>query len=234
MPKPAPASPKKPARKVVDWEAVERDYRAGLKSLREIGKDHGVSHVAVQKRAAREDWARDLSAKIKAKAEALVTKAEVTSQVTAETAATENAIVEANATAIMRVRLEHRKDIARARSLAMNLLAELEQTAEATPLIERLEALVAADAGLDGTVALKRQQQLDKVLELGNRTATMKMLADTMTKLIGLEREAYSLKTADAKDPDGDDGGVGSIKALLTAIDGAGTGLPSHAGQPAA
>lgn len=232
MPKAELANPKKSARKAVDWEAVERDYRAGLKSLREIGIGHGVTHGAIRKRAGRDGWDRDLSARIKAKAESLVSKAEVPTTVSTDTAAEEKAIVEANATAIMRVRLEHRKDIARARTLAMDLLAELEQTAEAAPLIERLEALVAADAGLDGAIVLKRQQQLVKVLELGNRTATMKMLADTMTKLIGLEREAYSLKT-DAKDPD-EDGGAGSIRALLAAIDGAGTGLPSHAGQPAA
>ena len=232
MPKAESASPKKSARKAVDWEAVERDYRAGLKGLREIGDEYGVSHTAVRKRAAREGWDRDLSAKIKAKAEALVSRAAVSTEVSAETKETESAIVEANATAIMRVRLEHRKDIARARAMANRLLEELETTTADPGLYAQVQGLVALTEGMSKKDADKLAGAVQKVLELPNRTATMKMLADTMTKLIGLEREAYSLKT-DAKDP-GEDGGAGSIKALLAAIDGAGTGLPSHAGQPAA
>lgn len=225
------ASTKKITRKVADWEAIEREYRAGLKSLREIGRDYGVSHVAVKKRADRDGWDRDLSAKIKARAEALVTKAEVNAEVTAETKAADQAIVEANATAIMRVRLAHRKDIARARSLAMNLLSELEQTAEATPLIERLEAVLAKDLGADPITMRKRADLLQKVLDLPSRTGTMKALADTMTKLIALEREAYSLAT----NPDDDKGDVGDqVADLLRQIDGAGTGLPSHARASAA
>lgn len=221
--------PKKPAiaRSNADWEAVERAYRAGLKSLREIGLEHGVSHAAIRKRAARDGWDRDLSAKIKAKADALVSRAEVSSEVSTERAETDRIIVEANAEAIARVRLSHRKDIARARMLAMNLLAELEQTAEAVPLIERLEALVATDADADEKEQAKRAALLQKVLELPTRTATMKALAETMTKLIALEREAYSLA---GEDPDKRKDSAGDqIADLLRQIDGAGTGLPNHA-----
>lgn len=39
-----------------DWESVEREYRAGVLSVREIGKAAGVSHVAVLKKAKREGW----------------------------------------------------------------------------------------------------------------------------------------------------------------------------------
>lgn len=35
----------------VDWERVEADYCAGIKSLREIAKEHGVTDGAVRKRA---------------------------------------------------------------------------------------------------------------------------------------------------------------------------------------
>lgn len=209
--------------KQVDWEAVEREYRAGISSQREIAEKYGVSHTAIQKRAKRDDWQRDLQAKIKAKADALVAKAEVASTVAAETTATERELVEANATAIMRVRLTHRKDIARARDLAMKLLGELEQTAEAIPLIERLEALVASDAGADEKAIAQRAAALQKVLELPTRTGTMKMLADTMTKLVTLERQAYSLDNDDKGGSDDD--GLGAFRALMNRIDGAGTGL---------
>ncbi|MNK86991.1 hypothetical protein D3C87_1069170 [compost metagenome] len=54
-----------------DWPVIEADYRAGIKSLRQIASQQGVSEGAIRKRAKKEDWQRDLAAKIQAKAEAL-------------------------------------------------------------------------------------------------------------------------------------------------------------------
>lgn len=202
---------------------MERDYRAGLKSLREIGLEHGVTHGAIRKRATRDGWDRDLSARIKAKAEALVSKAEVSRQVSTDTADTEKAIVEANATAIMRVRLTHRKDIARARDMTNRLLAELDTTTADPGLYAQIQGLVALTEGMSKKDADKLAGAVQKVLELPNRTYTMKMLADTMTKLIGLEREAYSLESD--KDPSGADDGFEAFRKLMDRVDGAGTGL---------
>ena len=68
-------------KKVIDWEKIELDYRAGVKSLREIAAEHDISDGAIRKRAKRDDWSRDLSAKINAKAEDLVRKELVRSEV---------------------------------------------------------------------------------------------------------------------------------------------------------
>lgn len=48
-----------------DWAAIERDYRAGIKTLRQIGHDQGVSHVAINKRAKRDCWAREKPDRLK-------------------------------------------------------------------------------------------------------------------------------------------------------------------------
>ena len=45
-------------RKQVDWESVERDYSAGLLSLREIGDKHNVAHQVIARKAKKEEWAR--------------------------------------------------------------------------------------------------------------------------------------------------------------------------------
>ena len=60
---PAPGG-KAPSTKAVDWERIELDYRAGIKTLRQIAEENGISHVAINKRAKRDGWTRDLSAKI--------------------------------------------------------------------------------------------------------------------------------------------------------------------------
>ena len=177
-------------KKRVDWERVENEYRAGLLSVREIAANEGVSHTAINKKAKAEGWERDLSAKIKAKAEALVSKREVSAEVSAERVATDRAIIEANAEVIANVRLAHRKDIGRSRSLAMELLAELEGQTHHRDLIDQLgEMLDSEDSG----VSDKMMTAFHAITSLPGRTKTMKDLGDTLHKLIALEREAYNI-----------------------------------------
>ena len=47
----------------IDWEAVERDYRAGILSVREIGAKCGCTHTAINKRAKAEGWERERAAR---------------------------------------------------------------------------------------------------------------------------------------------------------------------------
>lgn len=49
----------------VDWEAVEREYRAGQLSIREIGRIYDVTDTAIRKRAKQFGWARDLADKVR-------------------------------------------------------------------------------------------------------------------------------------------------------------------------
>lgn len=63
--------------KDVDWDMVEREYRAGIKTLREIGVMAGVTHGAVNQRAVKFGWTRNLEAKIKAKTQDLLSKKEL-------------------------------------------------------------------------------------------------------------------------------------------------------------
>lgn len=178
------------AKKETDWESIERDYRAGLLSVREIAAVYGVSHVAIGKRAKRDDWSRDLAAKINAKAEALVTTREVTNEVTMETKRTEREIIEANAEVIANIRLSHRRDISRSRNVAMKLLGELEASTDNIELFEKLGEMMRHedDKGQD-----RLNDLYHKVVSMAGRTKTMKDLADSLKTLVGLERQAYGL-----------------------------------------
>lgn len=228
------------AKQAIDWEKIEDDYRAGVLSVRQIAANHGISHPAIIKHAKTNGWDRDLGAKIRARAEALVTTREVTSGVTAASeprAVTDKAIIEANAELIAQIRLGHRKDIARARAQAMGMLDELEATgALAQGEREKLvTALIAGtlDNGEGKDAARTRLIELDKLLQLPTRAGVMKALADTMVKLIGLEREAYSLESA--KKPGDGEGGdmMDELRGILKSNDGSGTGLPAHVKQEA-
>jgi hypothetical protein len=180
----------KKARTVIDWEGIELAYRAGVKTLRDIGSEFGVSHTAIKKRAERDGWVRDLSAKIKAKADALVSKDAVSKEVSMETKIAEQEVVEANAELQARIRREQRKDISRSRKLVMSLLDELEEQTENIELYEQLGELLYApdEKGSDKLNELYR-----KVISLGGRTSTMKQLAESLKTLVALEREAFGI-----------------------------------------
>ncbi|WP_031524663.1 hypothetical protein [Siccibacter colletis] len=180
-----------------DWEAIESAYRAGLLSIREIASQHGITHGAINKRAKRDGWERDLKAKIKAKADALVSKREVSRAVSAETATNERILIEANAEVIATVRMEHRGDIRRARNIASSLFGELEaQCADLGALDELGELMLRPDdKGQD-----RLNEIYQKVISMPGRVKSMKDLSDTLKTLIGLERQAY-----DIDGPAGDD-----------------------------
>lgn len=178
--------------KHVDWEAVELQYRAGIRSLKDIGAEYGVSDAGIIKRAKRNGWARDLRAKIQAKAEAKVSASLVSKEVSAQTKIAERQIVEANAQAVADVRLAHRKDIRRARSLANAMLDELEQQTvpENLALLRELGELMRSpdDKGID-----KRNDLYQAVLALPERSKTMKVLVESLRTVVDMERTAFGM-----------------------------------------
>lgn len=186
-----------------DWERIEQLYRAGVLSLREIAAAcPGSNHMAIARRAKKMGWTQDLAAKIKAKAEDLVTRQLVTESVTADRAVTDRSVIDANAQAIANVRLGHRTDISRSRRLANKLLDELEaMTDDNGTLRELIDQL--ADA--EGPSSLLEIAQ--KVAGLPGRSKVMKELSETLKTLITLERQAYNLDTL----PDGGDGSDASL-----------------------
>lgn len=179
-----------------DWERIELDYRAGVKSNREIGAEHGVTEGAIRKRAKAQEWVKDLAGKIQAKAEELVRRDAVRAEVRANQVASEKSVVEANAQAIADVRLAHRKDIGRARALTNTLLDELAKQTDPDTLVllHELGELLRSedDNGQD-----RRNDLYMKVISLSERSKTMKTLAESMQKLVDMERTAFGMDVKD-------------------------------------
>lgn len=176
-----------------DWEAIERAYRAGVLSVREIAAAHEVSHTAINKRAKREGWDRDLKAKIKAKADALVSKREVSTEVSSKQAETEREIIELNAEVIANIRMAHRGDISRSRRLTNKLLDELESLTDEQGTIQELIDQLKDGDHEDGEAMADVLALAKKMSALPARTKTMKELAETLKTLVALERQAYDL-----------------------------------------
>lgn len=190
--KPAPEKVAGIPTPMADWEKIELDYRAGIKTLRQIADENGITHGAINKRAKRDGWERDLSEKIQKKADALVSKAAVSKQVSKESKASERQIVDANANAVADVRLAHRKDASRARTLTNRLFDELEKQTdpETLALLEDLGDMLRRE---DPKGQDKMNDLYQKVIGLSERSKTMKVLADTFRVLVDIERTAFGM-----------------------------------------
>jgi len=204
--KPSPKA-KKPK---PDWERIELDYRAGVKSLREIAANAGVSHVTISKRAKKYGWTKDLSKKIQSKADELVNRGEVNERVNTVSEISEQETIDANAQAVADVKRTHRQDIQRARKATMGLLEELEHMigVETVQLLEQLGMMMRQenDKGHD-----RLNDLYHKIISLPGRSKTMKELSDSLTKLVGLERQAFGMDDKDTRPAD-------SLTTLLNSI----------------
>lgn len=171
------------ARKHIDWEAIEVEYRAGQMSVIEIARQHGISHTAINKRAKANGWVRDLSAKVRQAAEAKLVSSEVSGINVRET-------VDAAARRVVEVVTSHRRDLAQLHGLKRILAARLAghlngETPEGPFMGDKespadvLEKLARTTARL---IPLERQAfSLDK--DLPEDPATNRDLAQALAKL---------------------------------------------------
>lgn len=179
-------------RKPVDWEAVERLYRAGVMSVRAIAAEHGITEGAIRRKARENGWERDLSAKVAEKVRSDLVREEVRKQKRVLSRESEREIVDAAATAVVQIVTNHRQDIGKARATANALLAELQAANE-----PELQALIAeagkalATASGDATL----EQLVRKAMSLNSRAGTLQSLVNSLKTLVGLEREAYNIQS---------------------------------------
>lgn len=189
-----------------DWSAVGAEYCAGIKSNRQIAEQFGISEALVRKKAKAFGWEKSLAGKIQRKADEIVQRDAVRDFVRAQIDAHEEEIVDANAKAVADVRLRHRRDILKSHSIVAQLYDELAGMvgAQQVELLEQLGELMRNpdQFGQDRLNDLYRN-----VISLPTRAKTMKMLADSQRVLVGLEREAFGMESAEeGKTP----GGVGA------------------------
>lgn len=203
----------------LDWEAIERDYRSGAFTNRELGAKHGCSHTLIQRKAKDQNWQKDLTGAVKAATQARLIEAEVSKVASAEIAkrvskTVSNAIpattevVAAVAEVNSAVILRHRADIGTLRQLAMDMAGELMLVTHSQGEIIRLQEVLNGSADPDEADAARRS--VDDLLKLHNRVGSAQKLADTLTKLQVLERKAFSLDDEDGKGQ----GGAGAGREL--------------------
>lgn len=177
------------AKPPIDWESVERDYRAGLLSVSEIGRQQGVSHTAINKRSKRDGWTRNLSAQVREEVSARLVSAEVSGPHTRE-------IVDAAAAQVVEVVRSHRRDVSRGRGLVAKLLEEL---GEATDEREAIEDAIEVETAGDKTG--NRRAVMLRAVALPSRAGVIKELSAAMKNLVALERQAFNIEGPTEDEP---------------------------------
>jgi hypothetical protein len=178
----------------IDWEAIEREYRANQLSVVEIGRQYGVSHTAINKRAKAYNWTRDLAKAVRQTVKAKLVSDAVSPEVSAANVRETIEFAAARAVEVVR---SHRKALAQ-----LNAISDI----LATRLSQHLDGVA-----MDGPGLGDRESPSDM----------LEKLSRTRQRAIQLERQAFNL---DAQADDEGDGGGGSVndrdraKAILAAL----------------
>ena len=166
----------------VNWIAIEAEYRAGIKSLRDIGALHGVSAATISNKAKDQGWERNLQERI---------QMAVQEKVARTVAASSDDVVQANADALVTVELTQRQDIKNLREMVAMLAEECRAQVKNPADFEKLGELMAKDDG-EGSVD-KLNELYRKVVSMPGRIQAVKQLAETLKILIELERRVLKM-----------------------------------------
>lgn len=201
-PKPS-AKPKASELVPVDWNAIEPLFKAGIRSVASIGRQHGVSHTGINKHAEKMGWIRSLKPAVMSRVEQLVSTGQVSGKVSDKGSFDERAAVETTAQAIAMVQGSHQVIARELKTLAQAMLAELMASSLEPEVFVRVRDLLES-IGDEPTTEQKAAMR-DAMLSLANlpgRVKTLKDLVELMTKIVGMEREAWGLNTEDGTGKD--------------------------------
>lgn len=185
---------KKNNKPMTDWEELERLYRADLRTNAQLAQQFNVHATTIARRVKKHGWKRDLKGRIKERTNAIVQESAV------KALASDDQTIEENAQLTANVRLSHRQNIGAAQAMMMTLFADLQAQIGADNRARLDDLFIAAlKANAIDESAL---EAYERVTSLTSHVKNLKDLADTMTKFVTLERQAYGLDDMDSSPVD--------------------------------
>ena len=177
--------PKPKAKPRTDWDAVERDYRTGKFTLRELEAKHDVSYAQISRKAKQLCWEKDLREAIKQATDSALLHDAVTD---AQKNTTEVVLVAAEMN--KQVILGHRAGLARITGIKTLLLSQIEQAAANMPELSEIIEMV---RNPDENGRDRANDLLRAAMERGALVDDLKKLAEVDERVRKGEREAFSL-----------------------------------------
>lgn len=181
--------------------AIELQYRAGIREVKDIAAEFKVTPGRVCQMAKEHGWTRDLTPKVRAKAQAKVDQATARD---ARAKAGEDGVVEAAAEQQASIIISERRGVARFLRMVDDLATELE----------------AANAAAGQK---KAEKDAPTPLPLVARIEALRKLSATKAGLIDLERRVYNIVDdtpidASKRVEEAIDNGLAGLKAKFNAV----------------
>lgn len=200
-----------PRRLLPDWDWIEQQYRTGIRSTREIARistseGRKVSHVAIEKRAKKGRWTKDLAEEVRRSVHNRLAVTAVN-----DPNARADAIVDAAAAEGAGIVQSHRSDIRSHAEIGRMLRGQLDEATRHVRELEQAAAEQAEDEESDAGKRAARRAMLAKAVGLPVRATVYRDLMQAERIRITLERQAFGL------DEDGRRDG-GSLEDFLRAV----------------
>lgn len=169
-----------------DWEAIEKDYRLGRYSNRQLAKKYGVSESGLRLKIKDKGWKKDLSKTVSQRV-----KEKVTTQAANSLAEdngdgfkpSEEDIVEAAATTAANVVFEHRAYALKARVILGSLIARVEEQIE---------------SGKTTVVQFGNAMEVD--IDNKEVSQTINAITQSLERIVKIERQSFRLDDDDKEE----------------------------------
>ena len=168
-------------RTVRSWEAIEREYRTGQLSLREIGRQHAVTDTAIRKHAKQHGWQRDLSDRVRREVRNEIVRSAVREKLSREPLSDEEIV-----------------SVGRDRG-AKAVQGHLSRAGRLKRLVDKKLDLLDAHYG-DDSEARAQAAALLFPTKGDSLTAAERTVADMIERIAKLERQALNIDDAPASD----------------------------------
>jgi hypothetical protein len=166
-----------------NWDAIEKLYRMGVLSKRDIARQYRISEGTLRKHAKKHGWVQDLTKQVQERA-----RTELLQPEKKPSQATQAEVAETGAAVIVRVVRNHRSEIAAGRLMVTALLQQLKDVA--TFRDDYQEEIVEF---CQKEKSDERRTSMLRAVALPSNVAVLRDLASAMKTLINLEREAFNI-----------------------------------------
>jgi hypothetical protein len=176
--------------KRVDWVRIEKLYRAGMLSIREIGRECGTTASNIAYHAKKNGWTRDLTQEVRkrTRSKLLENMAQIhdaTDTINQIKQASDDEIIEQASRTQVQVIREHQRTLGSGHGLVMRMLHELDAT---TTHRGEMEDMIRSE------IQGRRQGAMMSAISLAGRATVLRDLAIAAKTWVSLERQAFNIQ----------------------------------------
>lgn len=190
--------------KQVDWAYVEKLYRLGEASIREIGRLAGVSEATIRAHAREGGWIRNLRERVRTAVDERIATEEAQRTADHQPGAklSDEAIIQAAAAAGVAVVRRQRATVNEAHIRVIGILFRMKTFFDSQDAIDEMEKAILEETAepaegqehpLDKMARLARRRKLQQLITLPSQINQIQGVAGALARIIPIERITFGL-----------------------------------------